>query len=238
MHDEETAAAPHPHTIHSRREDDPMVHNKVAARLVRFLLDVVELVRGRSPSWTVPTLHLWAGADRCVSPPAAPPPPHRPTWCAPRAPRPLPRDPQPARAGRGSGRDPAVTRPPRSLTGGLCRGHRPRAQDVRRRAGRAAPPARRRGGERRPVARGGEEPEGDKGRQALPRGRRRPHPRLGRRRDGAAGGRRDRRFGGHPGNSAGGHGQPPGPQPGHPDRPRGGAGRRPPWGRDGTSTWG
>ena len=47
-----------PHTIHLRREDDPLVHNKVTARLVR----------GRSPSWTVPTLLLWAGADRRVSP--------------------------------------------------------------------------------------------------------------------------------------------------------------------------
>ena len=55
------------------------MHNKVTARLVRFLLGAGELVRGRSPSWTEPTLLLWAGADRCVSPggaafpPAAPP---------------------------------------------------------------------------------------------------------------------------------------------------------------------
>ncbi len=43
------------------------MHNKVTARLVRFLLDAGELVRGRSLSWTVPTLLLWVGGDRCVS---------------------------------------------------------------------------------------------------------------------------------------------------------------------------
>lgn len=49
-------------------KDDPLVHNKVTARLVRFLLDAGELVRARSASWKVPTLLLWAGADRCISP--------------------------------------------------------------------------------------------------------------------------------------------------------------------------
>lgn len=49
-------------------KDDPLVHNRVTARLVRFLLDSGRVVRERAPSWKVPTLILWAGADRCVAP--------------------------------------------------------------------------------------------------------------------------------------------------------------------------
>ena len=49
-------------------EDDPLVHNRVTARLVRFLLDSGRRVREQAPSWEVPTLLLWAGADRCVAP--------------------------------------------------------------------------------------------------------------------------------------------------------------------------
>jgi alpha-beta hydrolase superfamily lysophospholipase len=48
--------------------DDPLVHDRIAPRLVRFMLDGGELVRQRAPSWTLPTLLLWAGADRCVLP--------------------------------------------------------------------------------------------------------------------------------------------------------------------------
>jgi alpha-beta hydrolase superfamily lysophospholipase len=49
-------------------KDDPLVHDKVTARLVRFMLDSGSLVRERAPSWKVPTLLLWAGADRVVAP--------------------------------------------------------------------------------------------------------------------------------------------------------------------------
>jgi len=48
--------------------DDPLVHDRVTPRLVRFLLDGGEAVRQRAAHWTVPTLLLWAGADRCVAP--------------------------------------------------------------------------------------------------------------------------------------------------------------------------
>ncbi len=48
--------------------DDPLVHDRIAARLVRFMLDGGELVRRRAPQWALPTLLLWAGADRCVRP--------------------------------------------------------------------------------------------------------------------------------------------------------------------------
>ena len=48
-------------------EDDPLVHDRVTARLVRFMLDAGQVVRDRASSWTVPTLLLWAGDDRVVS---------------------------------------------------------------------------------------------------------------------------------------------------------------------------
>lgn len=47
---------------------DPQVHDRVTPRLVRFLLEGGEAVRAVAPRWTVPTLLLWAGADRCVAP--------------------------------------------------------------------------------------------------------------------------------------------------------------------------
>jgi alpha-beta hydrolase superfamily lysophospholipase len=47
---------------------DPLVHDRVAPRLVRFLLEAGELVRQRAAQWALPTLLLYAGADRCVAP--------------------------------------------------------------------------------------------------------------------------------------------------------------------------
>ena len=47
---------------------DPQVHDRVTPRLVRFILDGGEAVRAAAPRWAVPTLLLWAGADRCVAP--------------------------------------------------------------------------------------------------------------------------------------------------------------------------
>ncbi len=49
-------------------EQDPLVHDRVSARLVRFIADSGELVRDLAPFWRTPTLLLWAGADRCVAP--------------------------------------------------------------------------------------------------------------------------------------------------------------------------
>ena len=49
-------------------EADPLVHDRIAPRLARFIVDGAELVRGLAPRWTVPTLLLYAGADRCVMP--------------------------------------------------------------------------------------------------------------------------------------------------------------------------
>lgn len=47
---------------------DPLVHDRITPRLVRFILDGGEQVRARAPRWATPTLLLWAGADRCVVP--------------------------------------------------------------------------------------------------------------------------------------------------------------------------
>ena len=48
--------------------DDPLVHDRVTPRLVQFLLEAGERVRRDAAGWQVPTLLLWAGADRCVNP--------------------------------------------------------------------------------------------------------------------------------------------------------------------------
>lgn len=51
-----------------RYVDDPLVHRKVTPRLVRFIVQSGDLVLRRAPRWRTPTLLLWSGADRCVSP--------------------------------------------------------------------------------------------------------------------------------------------------------------------------
>jgi alpha-beta hydrolase superfamily lysophospholipase len=48
--------------------DDPLTHDRVTARLVRFIVDGGPVVLQHAPRWTTPTLLLWAGADRCVAP--------------------------------------------------------------------------------------------------------------------------------------------------------------------------
>lgn len=47
---------------------DPLVHDRVTPRLVRFIVDEGRLVQRRAARWRTPTLLLWAGADRCVPP--------------------------------------------------------------------------------------------------------------------------------------------------------------------------
>jgi alpha-beta hydrolase superfamily lysophospholipase len=48
--------------------DDPLVHDRVSAKLVRFMADAGAFVRAQAAQWRVPTLLLYAGADRCVVP--------------------------------------------------------------------------------------------------------------------------------------------------------------------------
>jgi len=47
---------------------DPLVHDRIAPRLARFLVDAGPRVRALAPQWTVPTLLLYAGSDRLVVP--------------------------------------------------------------------------------------------------------------------------------------------------------------------------
>jgi len=48
--------------------DDPLVHDRIAPRLVRFLADAGPAVRALAPRWQVPTLLLYACSDRLVVP--------------------------------------------------------------------------------------------------------------------------------------------------------------------------
>ena len=47
---------------------DPLVHDRITPRLVRFILDGGEVALQQAPRWKVPTLLMWAGSDRCVAP--------------------------------------------------------------------------------------------------------------------------------------------------------------------------
>ena len=47
---------------------DPLVHDRVTPRLVRFMLEGGKVARAGAARWSVPTLLLWAGSDRCVAP--------------------------------------------------------------------------------------------------------------------------------------------------------------------------
>src|SRR5258706_4134800 len=48
--------------------DDPLVHDRVSPKVVRFVLDGGALAISRAPQWTVPTLLMYAGSDKCVAP--------------------------------------------------------------------------------------------------------------------------------------------------------------------------
>ncbi|MEO6407147.1 MAG: lysophospholipase [Burkholderiaceae bacterium] len=48
--------------------DDPLVHDRITPRLAQFIVDAGTRVQQRAPRWRVPTLLLYAGADRCVAP--------------------------------------------------------------------------------------------------------------------------------------------------------------------------
>lgn len=47
---------------------DPLVHDRITARLTRFIVDAGARVIADAPRWQLPTLLMWAGADRCVAP--------------------------------------------------------------------------------------------------------------------------------------------------------------------------
>lgn len=47
---------------------DPLVHDRVSARLAQFIVDGGAFVRAQAARWRVPTLLIWGGADRIVQP--------------------------------------------------------------------------------------------------------------------------------------------------------------------------
>lgn len=50
---------------------DPLVHDRIAPRLARFIVDAGVFVQLRAARWRVPTLLVYAGSDRCVAPAGA-----------------------------------------------------------------------------------------------------------------------------------------------------------------------
>jgi alpha-beta hydrolase superfamily lysophospholipase len=58
----------HDPAVVSAYRSDPLVHDRISGRLARFMLDEAALVRSCAPRWLVPTLLLYAGADRLVDP--------------------------------------------------------------------------------------------------------------------------------------------------------------------------
>ncbi|MGM9484519.1 alpha/beta hydrolase [Roseateles sp. NT4] len=47
---------------------DPLVHDRITARLTNFIVDGGARAIGDAPRWKLQTLLMWAGADRCVAP--------------------------------------------------------------------------------------------------------------------------------------------------------------------------
>ena len=47
---------------------DPLCHNRISVRLARFIAEAGPATVARAAHWQVPTLLLWAGADRLVNP--------------------------------------------------------------------------------------------------------------------------------------------------------------------------
>ena len=48
--------------------NDPLVHDRITPRLAQFIVDAGTVVQQRAAQWNVPTLLIYAGADRCVAP--------------------------------------------------------------------------------------------------------------------------------------------------------------------------
>lgn len=49
-------------------ESDPLCHDRISARLARFIAEAGPATVARAAHWQVPTLLMWAGADRLVNP--------------------------------------------------------------------------------------------------------------------------------------------------------------------------
>ena len=58
----------HNQTVVRAYMEDPLVHDRISARLARVLIDAGEVARAKAAQWQVPTLLIYAGADALVSP--------------------------------------------------------------------------------------------------------------------------------------------------------------------------
>lgn len=56
-----------PAVVQAYRQD-PLVHDRITARLTRFIVSAGAEVIGAAPRWQLSTLLMWAEADRCVAP--------------------------------------------------------------------------------------------------------------------------------------------------------------------------
>jgi alpha-beta hydrolase superfamily lysophospholipase len=48
--------------------NDPLIHNRISGRLARFIVDAAVATQRQASHWSVPTLLLYAGDDKLVSP--------------------------------------------------------------------------------------------------------------------------------------------------------------------------
>ena len=58
----------HDHAVVDAYRADPLVHDRISARLAHFIATAGPAVLQRAPRWRVPTLLLYAGLDRLVRP--------------------------------------------------------------------------------------------------------------------------------------------------------------------------
>ena len=64
----DVAALSHDPEIVQAYQSDPLVHDRVSARLARFIAQAGPATLAAAPAWKVPTLLVYAGDDRLVSP--------------------------------------------------------------------------------------------------------------------------------------------------------------------------
>ena len=58
----------HDPTVVAAYQADPLCHDRISARLARFIADGGPATVARAAHWSVPTLLMWAGDDRLVQP--------------------------------------------------------------------------------------------------------------------------------------------------------------------------
>jgi alpha-beta hydrolase superfamily lysophospholipase len=66
----DAALISHDPTVVAAYLADKLVHDRISGRLARFIADSGPAVMTHAPTWKVPTLLLYAGADKLVNPAA------------------------------------------------------------------------------------------------------------------------------------------------------------------------